>query len=274
MLTEPFQDRILISDSADSRAKYFLIDAKASTSLLPLSFIKSDINQWQWVSGNELLGLSSEGLCTVLLSEKTIVCRPFDGQSFWYENGSIYYIKNQDQTSYFYLSDHRDIDQSKLLARLPRSDQYRLLADNQKIPVLIDGATQDLYMMDTKDALTSLVRIPGAAKNAVWNNDHNQLLFFNDNEVFVWTVDDDKRTLLTRVSQPIASAAWCGGYPHIVISSSGRLSLLDNQTSPAASIALAENVSNWLTVDPEGRWVAYLTNNQSRSNIWLKPLHE
>ncbi|MFA6197892.1 MAG: PEGA domain-containing protein [Patescibacteria group bacterium] len=274
LLTEPFNDRVLISSPSGARQRIFLVDADSSKTALPLDFITTDLRQWQWVSSNELISWSNEGPCTVLLSEKTVACQTLSGQSFWYANKSLYYLNSDEQTTYLYWVKNRDISHAELITRLPRSERYRLVADNPKILVLIDGATQDLYTTDLNETETSLVRLPKAAKDAVWNDDHSQLLYYNDYEAYSWLPEENERKLLTRVSQPIASASWCGNYPHIVMSNDGRLTLLDSQTSPSSSITLAENATEWLAVDPDGHWVAYLTANQSRSTLWLRRLHE
>ena len=274
LLTEPFEDRILITSPDKTSSRIYLVDAKTSLGAQPLDFITEDLRQWQWISNNELMGLSDNGLCSVRIAEQKIDCQPLASSSFWIANKSLYYLTHDDKTTYLYYAKNRDIHQAELIARLPLSDQYRLVSDNPKIPVLIDVATQDLYTMNLKDSLTSLVRLPKAAKAAAWNRDHSQLLYYNDYEMSTWQPDDDMRTLLTRVSTPISTAAWCGDYPHIAMSSVNKLSLLDSQTSPAASIALADNVGDWLTVDPDGRWVIYLINHQSQSSLWLRRLHE
>jgi hypothetical protein len=273
LLSAPLDNRILITNPTDLRAKYFLIDAKSPTNPLPLDFISADLRQWQWISNNELLALSTDGLCNVLIAEQKVNCQTFTGQYFWYANNAVYYITNQDQTSYLYLAKDLDIGRAELVARLPRSDKYRLISENSKTPALIDDATQDLFTMDLKNSLTNLVRIPAAAKNATWNRDHSQLLYYNNYEVMVWNVAKNEHNLLTRVSQPISSVAWCGDFPHIIMSYAGQLIMLDNQTNPASSISIGDKIDDWLEVDSDGHWAIYLSNSQSRSTLWLKQLH-
>ncbi len=85
---------------------------------------------------------------------------------------------------------------------LPYSPQYELINPEHKFLNLYDARYQILYLIDPLSLANPLKEIINNIKYTVWAGE-NKLFYANDFEVWSFDPENNKKTILTRISRPI-----------------------------------------------------------------------
>jgi len=97
---------------------------------------------------------------------------------------------------------------------------------------LIDRTNQDLIVVDAgvfneNSNLIDHVILQNKAIKSVWTQISQNLLFYNDFEVWVYNFDSQDTTLLTRLSQPISKAYWYTDNKYVIYQIENKLRIAE-----------------------------------------------
>lgn len=104
------------------------------------------------------------------------------------------------------------------IIELPKSDNYEFINPDHSLINLYDRKYQVLYLINPQAAPASPLReIIANLKYAKWVN-QGKLLYANDFEIWLYDHPSGKKTLLTRISQPIINIFWHPSNNYIIYS--------------------------------------------------------
>lgn len=137
---------------------------------------------------------------------------------------------------------------------LPGSDNYTFINETGRLINLFDQNHGTLYLIDPSSLnFNPLKETINNVKGAYWIN-NNQLLYFNDYEIWTLNLETGGRTLLTRISEKINSAIWHTNNNYALYSTDEgiyAIELDEREKRNITQIISLNNVSK-LLIDPEG----------------------
>jgi Tol biopolymer transport system component len=147
------------------------------------------------------------------------------------------------------------------------------------------GSNWDIWLMDMRGAMSRLTSDPALDFNPIWSPDGRQVFFQSARgqgpDLYVRSVADgtpEERLLKTRADQPRAPSD---------VSADGRVLLYTGSTGTTSEIWSLPLVgdrtphsfvkSNFNARDgqfsPDGKWVAYQSDESGRNEIYIQPFH-
>ena len=152
--------------------------------------------------------------------------------------------------------------------------------DTKKIPKLIKELTGDthwkiinadeekIYMISNKNELVNIIYdaekpeeklVTANVMDAVWNEGHSRLLWWNNFELWVFDPIEEKSTLITRQSTPLHDVRWYTPESHIIFSDEKGIHIIETDTRDAAlstTVFTGEGVKNFFVTEKEKElWV-------------------
>jgi len=109
---------------------------------------------------------------------------------------------------------------------LPFSPQYELINPEHKFLNLYDAKHQILYLVNPLSFINPLVEIINNIKYATWV-DENRLLYANDFEIWLFDLKAIKKTILTRISQPITGILWHPSNNYIIYATDKSVNVIE-----------------------------------------------
>lgn len=151
---------------------------------------------------------------------------------FFIEGNDIFYIQKDKirDTLYKY---NLNFQTTRKILDLNKSNNYQFLQSTNNFLGLIDLDLQKLYLIqkirtDLKIDITAKEPIKEfEAKNAFWDEAEEQLLIYNDFEIFTYKVKTGDEFFINRYGQEIKKATWYPKLQYIVILFKGNLQIID-----------------------------------------------
>lgn len=110
---------------------------------------------------------------------------------------------------------------------LPESIDYSFINIEQKIVNLYDQNHQTLYLIDssTSPHLPAIKKVENT-KYTFWIN-NSKLLYANDFEIWLYDLDNEEKTLITRISDNITGIVWHPNNNYIIYSSDKAINAIE-----------------------------------------------
>jgi len=120
------------------------------------------------------------------------------------KSNSVFYI--QTPSYILYKTDQNNSFQEQIsLNPLPNDKRYKIFAsNNEKIALLDDQGQLYLFNQDSRN----FDPISQDVKGVEFTNDNNKLLYFTASEIWVYSLTNADKELITRFSQEINQAIW------------------------------------------------------------------
>ncbi len=172
---------------------------------------KNEINniKWDMASDDKLYYQDKNNINSFTLSIKTSQTI-LEGQQFedyLIKDNYLYFISRMNGSANLNIF---DIGARQLIRTvdLPSSSNFYFINPDRKLLNLYDENHQILYLIDPFSSFYSPLRETiNNVKYAYWVND-DKLLYANDFEIWLFDLNANKKTLLTRVSQIITEVIW------------------------------------------------------------------
>jgi len=157
-----------------------------------------------------------------------------------------------------------------------------LSPDGRFVAVLIGGATDDVWIYDIGRAALTRFTTDGADSGAIWSPDGKYLVLSSAHggkTVFFRKLADGSGTeepLLT-TELPGSPQSWSAAWNLLAFTQTKPAGVEDIWTVPLQGertprLFLQTNFDNWGAVfSPDGRWIAYTSNESGRSEINVRP---
>ncbi|MFH1534788.1 MAG: hypothetical protein ABIF80_02285, partial [Patescibacteria group bacterium] len=159
---------------------------------------------------NVLYAISESGIKQINVEEKTFK-RFVDGiiQDVVEIGQSIYYIEVQENVSVLMKADLNDLDNSHKLLTLSHNSECLLSYITQNYLTLHDIQNNELSLIGIQDQFSlKLNKLNLNVSRFVWSPDENNLLLYNDFEIWLFNPEQDQQELLIRSSKQIKYADW------------------------------------------------------------------
>lgn len=163
---------------------------------------------WDEANGNMLYYRNDDDLFSFELSAKIpakiLSNKQFD--SYLIKNGNIFLTKKTGAAMNLEIY---NINSGQPVGNisLPGLISYNFINPSHQLLNLYDSVGQKLYLIDPFSTYSPLRATLDNVKYANWTNG-NKLLYGNDFELWLFNLDDSRKTLLTRISQEIKNAVW------------------------------------------------------------------
>lgn len=261
---------VVVSTASPSGRRYDVIRLDESSTLLPLTNVSAIRSRIEWLSRDELLFVTDQGLCEFFLPSGTQSCLAFPGVEIWAANDSLYYQVNGEDTSYLYRSTLPWDNQGQIIARLPLAERYGLNPERADLLIATDLASRDVEVIDLSSTDPSITRLPGIGDEAIWDEQQETLLLHNQNEIWLWTIADNDRRLVTRVSDPIGQVRWSPDKQFLLLTQNGKLKALELWTGRHSTFTLAENKVGWFEIFPGTTSAIFISSSENNPSLWQR----
>jgi len=270
--TYEYNNNIIISTQANDIKTYYKITLVEPAVIAQLDFLPSNVEQLQWSDQDKIFGLINNSLCLITLSDTNISCDTVNINSYSVTNNAIYYFSGESKTTYLYKTTPNNFLANNLVARLPYSENYVINTENERHLIITDTASDDLFLVEPDEPESQITMLNEAARAAFWLNQKDQLIYYNDFEIWYWDTKEDERILLTRVSEPIRQVIQLSGYPYLLFSQTKTIQALEIEAYSAARniTPLIYNASGWLAHGNEGKYIYYIGPDMNQ--IWQREI--
>ena len=109
---------------------------------------------------------------------------------------------------------------------LPYSLQYKFINFDHRVINLIDTKHNILYLIKPLTKINPIKEIVNNIKYMQWI-DNERLLYANDFEIWLYNGNNHKKTLLTRISQPINKIIWHPSNNYVIYSTSKSINIIE-----------------------------------------------
>lgn len=192
-------------------------------------YIKTEINnlKWDFYSDDELYYNDKNNIYKFSLSTKANVKLQYSSaNNYLIKNNNIYFIEQLGNTNNLNIS---NLDSGELIRKinLPGSDNYYFINPTHSLLNLYDHGHQILYLIDPEILFySSLQETINNVKYTCWVNG-NKLLYANDFEIWLFDLENNQKTLLTRISQTITGIIWHPSNNYIIYSTDTAINTIE-----------------------------------------------
>ncbi len=147
------------------------------------------------------------------------------------------------------------IDEKKLIRNinLPFSPHYYFLNPGHDLINLYDKNHQILYLIDPLLAINPLRETISNVKYTYWIS-NDKLLYANDFEIWLLDLKDNRKDLLTRISQTINSIIWHPSNNYVIYSTDQEIYVIELDIREKRNITklIKLNTINWTQLNNQG----------------------
>jgi len=268
--------KILINIKKNNKKIYLVLNIERPEKIISLSdFTSSDFNQIKWdensdnilygIKGNKIyqIDLVTQKLTPLIELEIGLNDNLVD---YLIKNEFVYYIKT-NKISSFILKERLE-NKEKFISRikLTKSLNYHFIEGNNRFLTILDKEKQNLFLINSEFfeniAFTNkneylINRLE--AKNALWQPASNQLLYYNDFEIWIYNLDSNKKEIVNRYSEAIEEVIWYPNYEYLIalINNEIRILEISNQEKNIVNLIKLDKI-NSLNIDKEGEKLYFL----------------
>jgi hypothetical protein len=194
----------------DSPEEKFIVDIKKEKINDLNEFIKPDYDSIKWdiYDSNKLYYKNENKIYSynINLNEISILSENEDYVDFLVRDNYLYYISKINKTyslKIFSLTSNEIIR----IIDLPCSSELKLINPLNKYLNLLNKQHGILYIIDPLSTRNPLIEIISNIKKTEWV-DENKLIYINDFEIWHYDFTENKKELLTRISDRINNISW------------------------------------------------------------------
>jgi hypothetical protein len=193
--------------------------------------------QWDLESDNLLYTQTQDALYKIDLFAKTSgkILETKDNKlnpSFFIEANDIYYIEqtlNQNILTKY----NQNFNTTRKIAELSKSKNYKFIKSTNDYLGLVDLDLEKLYLIK-KTNIDLGININNSdqikefkAKDAIWDDNQKQLLYYDDFEISNFNTDENKEQFINRYGQVISKISWYPDLEHFVMLIDNQLKIID-----------------------------------------------
>ncbi|MDD5342128.1 MAG: PEGA domain-containing protein [Patescibacteria group bacterium] len=269
--TEAVNNHLIISSLANGLPVYEDMDITVPEKATAINWAPKDISKLQWLDNKSFFGIAEGVLCQIFLEKPEFNCAGPAVTEFLLQDKYVYYLSSDIESTLLYRAPINNLE-GELIVRLPKSEDYRFIPKSEPLVVFIDGQTEDLVLIDPENTPGKITTIPRTAKDAFWHEAGEQLVYYNDFEIWRWNIETDERTLLTRLSEPIQWANRYGWFDYVIFSQEKNIQALEleSHTPSRTTTSLVNNATGHFILDRESKNLFYIGSNGDR--LWKRPL--
>ncbi len=237
-----------------------------------LNWLNEELSAISPINDTAILALSEQKLCRFSLIEANKFC---DGQiisSYFQKDNKIYYFTEDEKTSYLYSTSPADLLDSRLIARLPSSADYRLITVPGNNLLVVDQSSNKLFFIEQTEPQSRITEFSNPAKDAFWLTQDKELIYYNDFEIWSWRTDNNQHKLINRVSEAIGRMVRLDNLPYVIYSQNNKIQALELESygNIRRVVTLAENLDTWFTLSRNYENIYYL---DSSGRFWKRLLN-
>ncbi|MCK4553780.1 hypothetical protein KAU19_02360 [Candidatus Parcubacteria bacterium] len=184
-------------------------------------YVKNEINnlKWDFYSDDKLYYNDKNNIYSFSLSTKSkkIILQYPPTNNYLIKDNNIYLIEQLGNTNNLNIF---NLDSGELVRKinLPGSDNYYFINPTHSLLNLYDQDHKILYLINPLSLFYSPVQETiNNIQYTYWVN-NNKLLYANDFEVWLFDLEHNQKTLLTRISQGITGIIWHPSNNYIIYS--------------------------------------------------------
>ncbi len=215
-----------------------------------------DLNNFGLASSTMLSWHADDSLKLYGLTDEKLICLNLDNQStttltekikpleLLAKKNYFYLLKNQKNKTTLnkYRSDPWKIQKS---IELPPSNGYAFINTDNELINILDKNYQVLYLIEP-ESMEIIAKDFGKVKLTTWLE--NYLLYANDFEIWLYDKTENKKTLITRISQPITHLIWHPNKNHFFYSTKQTINAIEldeRDRRNATQLATVESLSGF-----------------------------
>jgi len=211
-----------------------------------------------------LYGLTTTGLFQIDLTNKNIE-KVITGKisSFIFNGNTLFYISRENGFDYlnrkiFGIQEQNIVNETNKI-KLPPGSNLILQKSRNGYITLLDQLSRDLFILTENvfenEKIENSIILQEKANDLVWSKDNNQILYYNDFEIWTFNILNQQKNLLTRFSELIEMVNWYYGDKYILYLVGNKIKAIETgPTKIKNDILLAElSEINNFTLENQGQ---------------------
>ncbi|MCK9378920.1 MAG: DUF5050 domain-containing protein [Candidatus Moranbacteria bacterium] len=237
----PVSKKVVADSQKVGQPNYFIVDINSKESINLEDFSqKKNLQKVRWDpnSKNFIFYLSENNLYRIDLNDPAnnkLIAENIYGYDL--SNSSVYYLKRDNNIIYrSRLQDGESVEQitNQSINNVDGNGDFRMIVyDEDRISIVTNGK---LYIYNNGEHENYFYQLKENIDGAQFSNDGKKLLFWDENEIFVYfTRDWDTQPIrlenevksITRFSKKIKNVHWFSDYEHIIFSIEGTVKIAE-----------------------------------------------
>lgn len=187
------------------------------------------------------------------------------------KNNYSYVIRQSKNQSELVISKPGDNKELGVI-KLPRLADYRLINSSSNWLNVFDANSHKLMLIDINLPWTSnytLKNIDNQVNTSQWIDNH-RLLYANEFEIWLYDLDTDSNTLLTRVGHPINNIFWHPSRNYIIFATDSNINTLELDDRERHNITqlLEMPISSQAEMDAKGKTINFFGQIGQKEGYW------
>ena len=256
---------ILILENSANKNNYKIINLQKTNRTIKLADIANySYTNLKWDRSNDyiLYGIDKDVIYKIdLATSSSIQIASVPSILDFFVDKNLVYAVSQRSFLYFDIKDPNKIIK---ITDLQQSTKQLFLDEQANLLPVLDQNNQILYLFDTDINLISTIK---GVKIAVLSKSGDKLLYYNDFEIWIYDIRNNKHQMLTRISSKIKQAQWHPSLAYIIFSHNNTIQAIETDLySPNLYDLLAVDVRQF-ALDKDGKNVLLLTNDGQLERI-------
>ncbi len=190
------------------------------------------------------------------------------GSDFYYDNNQIYYTAS-DNNGWFLKKanlDNNEIEIENKLIKIPSGGDLSFLPYDNYV-VLLDQTKQKMYLVDNN---FSEIILETDAKDFHFLEASNQLLYYNDFEIWLYNIEDKENQLITRYGQLVQSAQIIPKTNYLIILAGDKLEVVEIDSRDKRNVVelIQTNHLNKFYIHNKGENIFFIAEIGSQSGLF------
>lgn len=243
---QEIEDVVWDDDAKNALVKFprgqFGLYERGESVLKPLPI--PSLENWQFIgSKNQLWGMKNDRIFKIeLASQKVGLVATISGlQNFKVSNGRIFILRDAEQADSTYLEILQADGAEKIISRLPKS-KYLFVDGAKERLTLIDHTNRQVYVIRPSGQELVLPEFIASASGAIWNNQGDRLLYWNDFEIWIWNAQENLKELIERLGEKIILARWYPGQEYILFGTGQEVRAIELDSRDRRNVATLSKI--------------------------------
>ena len=273
-------EEILLSLNENEEIKHFVININKSEELillkeitnLDLGNIRLDPEDDNLIYGRKDNIIYQTNLFTRNTKKLTKLPIEIEEQILDYiiKDKNVYYIKTNQEKTWLEKVEIEKAD-SAPVSNLPDWQKAKIKHDDSDLIIVLNNEEQEIVIINPDPEFPIYKEIK--AKDIIWNQPYDKLLYYNDLEVWVyriWDSDPYNEEIYTRYGQTINQADWYPKLGYITFSLSDRIKAVEPDQRDKRNIyelVEVEQIDNFI-LDPRGKKIYFTGTVQEKTGLY------
>ncbi len=223
-------ERILIKDGE----KNLIVDPLMPQTTTDIQeFAKNyDFSKIKWATDNDYILYALEKNSNIIykidiIEKKITPYAEAKCEDYIISSNSLYIIEKDDsakKTSVKILNNGNE----KEITVLPYGEEINFIDADKNYLLIQDKKSKTTYLIEPNANTYSKIEATfNEAKSIKWNNEKNKILYANDFEIWVYNLQENKNSLITRLSSPIKDVYWHRNDNYILFNTDSDVNIIE-----------------------------------------------